>query len=234
MCSTRVLSLLGFVTPATFQNSVSKVNLCAPVSFLQNFISGDYLSQEAPSTKLSSVHNTTSLAHNDHKCPHSFQFSPAARSTHRRKPPISTCWRMWRPSSRGDTRVHGTQMNTGKSSQPSGHLTVVLKAVGTKSNSLRWTPAGISSIVSCHLTSCFLVTVMQIYSSTLNCSLSSGHWYLLCSLPRTFYPSALPGLLPFILQISDATFSGAAFSDPPRSELITRVHPYSQHNQHSM
>lgn len=122
-----------------------------------SLISGDYLPKGVPSTKLPSTGNPTSMSHNDHKCPHSFQFSPAAGSTHRGReepPPIATCWGMWRPSSSQDTRVRGPQMNTGKSPQPS----VLLKTVGIKSNSLPWTPANISSIVSCHRTSCFLVS----------------------------------------------------------------------------
>ena len=72
------------------------------------------------------------------------------------QPPIPPCWGMWRPSSSQDTWVRGPPVNTGKSPQPSDHPTVLLKTVGIKSNSLPWTPANISSIVACHLTS-FLV-----------------------------------------------------------------------------
>lgn len=159
--------------------------------------SGYYLPQGA-STKLSSIGNSTSpsIGNSTQRPQMSFQLSPVARSTHRGKGETTTHLHML-----GDveTQLQPRYPGTWHSNEyrqnpsPSDHLTALLKTVGIKSNSLQWTPANISSIVSCHLTSCFLVTVMQICSSMLNYSLSSGHWYLSCPLPRTLYPSALPG-----------------------------------------
>lgn len=175
----------------------------------------------------------------------SFQLSPVARSTHRGKGETTTHLHMlgdvetqlqpWYPGT-----WHSNKYRQNPS--PSDHLTALLKTVGIKSNSLQWTPANISSIVSCHLTSYFLVTVMQICSSMLNYSLSSGHWYLpVMSSAQDSLPLCFAWLAPIHPENLRCHFLWGAFSDIPRSELITLghapiapMHPYLPHNQHCL
>lgn len=96
--------------------------------------------------------------------------------------PSSTCWGMWKCSPSQSTQAHGSQTNVGKSLYPSNHFNALLQIIAIKAKFLKnGTLTNISCLLSYHSTSCFLVTVMQIYSSILSYSLPSGHWYFLCS-----------------------------------------------------